>query len=251
MQQPATDQAATPVLEVADLSKHYGDKTALDHISVTFAPGLTGLLGPNGAGKSTLMNLIADNVKRESGTITYGGQDILTLGQTFRQLLGYMSQEQGLYEQFSAREFLQYMANLKGLPRAAARTQIEQLLQTFHLQRDAHRKLGGFSGGMRQRVLLCQALLGSPRVLLLDEPSAGLDPQERLNLRGYLANLARRRVVLLSTHIASDVESIASQIVLLSQGRLLTEGSPAKLMQTAGAASLEQAYLYFVGALRS
>ena len=200
-------------LRIEHLTKKYGEKVALRDFTYTFTPGIYGILGANGAGKSTLMNLITDNVKRTDGQILWNGTDILKLGKRFRAKLGYMPQQQGMYNDFSARAFLRYMAQIKEIKQADE--QIEQLLELVNLREDAHKKVGGFSGGMRQRVLLAQALLGDPQILILDEPTAGLDPRERLRLRQYISDLAQDRIVFLTTHIVSDIESIAGDVLLM------------------------------------
>ncbi len=234
-------------LEIKHLTKRYGDKTALDDFSYCFDAGIYGILGANGAGKTTLMNLITDNVRRDAGEILFNGTDVLKLGKRFRSVLGYMPQQQGMYPDFSARAFLLYMAELKEIPRKQAREQVEALLEMVNLQDAAHKKLGGFSGGMRQRVLLAQALLGDTAVLILDEPSAGLDPRERLRIRKYIAELASDRIVFLTTHIVSDIESIAKDVLLMKQGKLVTHGAPEALIESVGDGSLEDVYLSYLG----
>lgn len=234
-------------LRIEHLTKKYGEKVALRDFSYTFTPGIYGILGANGAGKSTLMNLITDNVRRNEGRILWNGTDILTLGREFRALLGYMPQQQGMYNDFSARAFLRYMAQVKELPKKQAREQIEELLEVVNLREDAHKKVGGFSGGMRQRVLLAQALLGEPKVLILDEPTAGLDPRERLRLRQYIADLARDRIVFLTTHIVSDIESIAHDVLLMKDGVLVTHGTPDALIAESGGRDLEDVYMTYLG----
>jgi len=234
-------------LQVKKLTKRYGSKVALQDFSYTFTPGIYGILGANGAGKTTLMNLITDNVKRDQGEILFNGTDVLKLGRSFRKRLGYMPQQQGMYHDFSARAFLRYMAQMKQLPRKEAKVQIEQLLELVNLAQDAHKKVGGFSGGMRQRVLLAQALLGAPEVLILDEPTAGLDPKERLRLRQYIADLASDRIVFLTTHIVSDIESIADDVLLMKDGALVQHGSPEELMSRVGGKDLEAVYMAYLG----
>ncbi len=234
-------------LEIIDLTKKYGEKVALNGFSYTFTPGIYGILGANGAGKSTLMNLITDNVKRTDGQILWDGQDILKLGRQFRAQLGYMPQQQGMYNDFSARSFLRYMAEVKELPRKQSRAQIEDLLDVVNLKDVAHKKLGGFSGGMRQRVLLAQALLGEPNILILDEPTAGLDPKERLRLRQYIADLAQDRIVFLTTHIVSDIESIATDVLLMKDGRLIRHGTPEALIASIDGTNLEDVYMAYLG----
>ena len=243
-------------LRIEGLTKQYGQKKALDAFSVTFTEGLYGILGANGAGKSTLMNLITDNISRTSGEILFDGTDILKLGKAFRTKVGYMPQQQGFYEQFSGRAFLHYMAELKEIPRKQAKVQVEELLKLVNLDGDAHRKVGGYSGGMKQRLLLALALLGDPSILILDEPTAGLDPKERIRLRNYIADLGRNKIVLLATHIVSDIETIAGQVVLMQDGKLVLQGSVEELLEEmkekqvtpiGGNLSLEDVYLYYLG----
>ncbi len=234
-------------LRMEGLTKKYGEKVALRDFSYNFTPGIYGILGANGAGKSTLMNLITDNVRRSEGHILWNGADILKLGASFRKLLGYMPQQQGMYSDFSARAFLRYMADVKGLKRKKANQQIEDLLELVSLKDVAHKKLGGFSGGMRQRVLLAQALLGEPQILILDEPTAGLDPRERLRLRQYIADFAENRIVFLTTHIVSDIESIATAVLLMKNGELVCHGTPEELIASIRGNDLEDVYMAYLG----
>lgn len=242
-------------LELEHLTKRYGENTALDDMTITLTPGIYGLLGANGAGKSTLMNLITDNVKRDGGSIRFDGEDILSLGDKFRAQLGYMPQQQGVYEQMTAESFISYIGRLKGLKGKALRAQVDHVLELVNLSDVRHKKVGGFSGGMKQRVLLAQALLGSPKVLLLDEPTAGLDPRERVRIRNFIKELAQDRIVLLATHIVTDIESISDQVLLLKKGRLLQVDTPQNLIgalpadwtPVMGVLSLEDVYLYFLG----
>ena len=234
-------------LTIQNLTKTYGNKVALREFSYTFTPGIYGILGANGAGKSTLMNLITDNVKRDSGEILWNGTDILKLGREFRREVGYMPQQQGMYPDYSARDFLCYMAAVKELPRKESRQQIEELLAVVNLSEDAHKRLGGFSGGMRQRVLLAQALLGDPKILILDEPTAGLDPKERLRLRQYISDLAQNKIVFLTTHIVSDIESIANDVLLMKQGELVAHGAPDALIAAVHGQNLEDVYMAYLG----
>lgn len=234
-------------LQIRGTTKRYGEKVALREFTYTFSPGIYGILGANGAGKTTLMNLITDNVKRDQGEVLWDGTDILKLGRSFRALLGYMPQQQGMYSDMSARGFLRYMASVKELPRKRSREQVEELLALVNLTEDAHKKLGGFSGGMRQRVLLAQALLGEPKILILDEPTAGLDPKERLRLRKYIADLAQDRIVFLTTHIVSDIEQIATDVLLMKDGALIRHGDPETLIREAGGKDLEDVYMTYLG----
>lgn len=226
-------------LELRELSKSYGSVKALNKISYTFKPGIYGILGANGAGKSTMINLITDNVSRDSnngGNILYDGEDILKLGKKFRAIVGYMPQQQGFYEDFSPKAFLKYMAEVKGLKRKneegkSVAQQIDELLEVVNLTSVAYKKIGGFSGGMKQRVLLAQALLGNPKVLILDEPTAGLDPKERIGIRNYIAELSKDKIILFATHVVSDIECIADKVILVKRGQIVATGTPVELIE--------------------
>ena len=227
-------------LQLEHLSKTYGTVQALKDISYTFKPGLYGILGANGAGKSTMINLITDNVARDKGSaggsILYDGQDILKLGSRFRGIIGYMPQQQGFYEDFSPKAFLRYMAEIKGIKGKnekgqTVKEQIDELLEVVNLTGVAYKKIGGFSGGMKQRVLLAQALLGDPDILILDEPTAGLDPKERIAIRNYIAELSRNKIILFATHVVSDIECIADYVLLLKKGEIIAMGTPVELIE--------------------
>ena len=236
------------MITVTNLSLNFNGTNLFKNADLKFTPGnCYGVIGANGAGKSTLMNLITDNVKRTEGKILWDGTDILKLGKDFRAKLGYSCQQQGMYNDFSARAFLRYMAQIKEIPKKQADEQIEQLLDVVNLRDDAHKKVGGFSGGMRQRVLLAQALLGDPQILILDEPTAGLDPRERLRLRQYISELAQDRIVFLTTHIVSDIESIADDVLLMKQGELVRHGAPEVLIASCGGRDLEDVYMAYLG----
>lgn len=193
------------------------------------------------------MNLITDNVRRTGGSILYDGVDILKLGASFRALVGYMPQQQGYYDNFSARMFLFYMAELKGIARKRAKEQIEQLLRVVNLSQAADLKMEEFSGGMRQRTLLAQALLGDPKILILDEPTAGLDPKERVNLRNYIRRISEDKIILLATHVVSDVESIADRILIMKDGKLAADDVPAALIEKVQGNNLEDVYMHYFG----
>ena len=211
-------------LEIRNISKTYkkGAVKALDNFNVVLTPGVYGLLGPNGAGKSTLMNIITDNLNADSGDVLYDGENIKKLGKNYRSVLGYMPQQQGLYDDFTLNRFLWYMAALKGLKKKEAKKKISQLLETVNLTDAAHKKLGAFSGGMKQRALIAQALLNEPKILILDEPTAGLDPKERIRIRNFISEIAEDKIVLISTHVVSDIEFIAKEIILLKSGQLVS-----------------------------
>lgn len=213
-----------PKLEITNISKTYkkGAVKALDDFSVTLTPGVYGLLGPNGAGKSTLMNIITDNLNSDSGKVLYNDEDIKKLGKNYRTVLGYMPQQQGLYDDFNLNRFLWYMSALKGLKKKEAKDKITSLLDTVNLTDSAHKKLGGFSGGMKQGALIAQALLNDQKILILDEPTAGLDPKERIRIRNFVSEIAEDKIVLISTHVVSDIEFIAKEIILLKQGKLVS-----------------------------
>jgi len=242
-------------LKLENLTKRYGNKEALSSFSYTFRAGIYGILGANGAGKSTLMNLITDNVKRDGGRIEFDGKDILSLGDSFRAVLGYMPQQQGIYEGMTAESFLAYLARLKNIPQSKIKSEIHQVLKLTNLSEVRHNKIASFSGGMKQRMLLAQAMLGEPQILILDEPTAGLDPKERARLRDYIYKLTQNRIVLLATHIVSDIEATAGEILLLKQGKLILSGSPRELIASLpgdyepplGYTTLEDVYLYYLG----
>lgn len=219
-------------LELKNLTKKYGSFTALDKMTITFEPGIYGILGANGAGKSTMMNLLTDNIPRTGGEILFDGTDILKLGKNFRKVLGVLPQQQGFYEHMTAQTFLYYMADLKAIPKKQAKDEIEKLLAVTNLSEVRHKKLGGFSGGMKQRALLAQALLGDPKVVILDEPTAGLDPKERIRIRNFISSLSRGKIILLATHIVSDIESISDQILMMKKGHLLGIGTPEELVES-------------------
>ena len=213
-----------------DLQKAYGPVQALKGVSFTLTEGVHGLLGPNGAGKSTLMNILSGNLEQTAGRITYNGQDIRKLGGEFRRNLGYMPQQQALYPGFTAAQFLSYMVTLRGMTRAEASAAIPRVLEQVELTDVAARKLRTFSGGMKQRLLIAQAILHDPAVLILDEPTAGLDPKQRIAIRNLIASIAREKIVLISTHVVADIACISREILLLKQGQLLQKATPYDLI---------------------
>jgi ABC-type multidrug transport system ATPase subunit len=214
------------------LGKRYGQQWALRDLSLHCEPGMLGLVGPNGAGKTTLMRMIATLLEPTEGMIRWNGQDIRSRGEALRQVLGYLPQEFGIYREFSGRQFLRYLAAMKGLPKSMAHRRVDEVLEMVNLEPVADRKLPTYSGGMKQRIGIAQALLNDPELLMVDEPTAGLDPAERVRFRTLLAGLTRDRIIILSTHIISDVEAVASRLVVLQEGRVLADTTPEALLAT-------------------
>ncbi len=232
-------------LRIESLNKRFGEVWATRDLSLTLEPGIVGLLGPNGAGKSTLMRMIATVTRPTSGTIWFDGVDTRKDPHRLRRVLGYLPQDFGIYPHLNAVEFLEYMAALKGLARREASARIGSLLELLNLGAARRRALGTFSGGMRQRVGIAQALLNDPKLLIVDEPTTGLDPEERVRFKTLLTDLSGERIIILSTHICSDVESVAHKVAIVAQGRLLALDAPAAMVSRG--TSLENAYLDVVG----
>lgn len=220
-------------LVVENLSKIYrGNVQALRNVQLRLRPGVLGLLGPNGAGKSTLMRILSTITQPSKGRVVWNDADIARNPDALRGVLGYLPQDFGVYPNLNAIEFLEYLAAVKGLAAAPARKRIAELLELANLSEAARRPLGGYSGGMRQRVGIAQALLNDPQVLIVDEPTAGLDPEERVRFRNLLSELSGERIVILSTHIVSDVEAVATSIAILAHGQLLAHGTPEELLSS-------------------
>ena len=218
-------------LQLENVGKQYqGGLWALRGFSLELAPGVLGLLGPNGAGKSTLMKILATITRPSEGRVTLDGQDVHARPEKLRATLGYLPQDFGVYPHLNAIEFLDYLGAVRGVPGATRRTRIAEVLALVNLTDAARRPLGGYSGGMRQRIGIAQALLHEPRLLIVDEPTVGLDPEERVRFRNLLSDLAHERIVLLSTHIVSDLESTAERIALMDKGRLLACATPDELV---------------------
>lgn len=215
-------------LEVTGVAKQYkrGRVKALDSVSLTFTPGIYGLLGPNGAGKSTLLNILTGSLRADAGQVRWNGTEIAKIPLDYRKILGYAPQHQGLYEEFTANRFLWYLAALKGIPKKEAAKEIQEVLQVVGLSDQQNRRLGTFSGGMKQRILIAQALLGNPKLLILDEPTAGLDPQERIHIRNFISRISANRIVILATHVVQDIAGIAKEIILLGNGKVRIQGTP-------------------------
>ena len=207
-------------LHFENVDKSYGKNHALDHFTATLTPGIYALMGPNGSGKSTLINILTDNLKADSGEITYDGENTLKMGVKFRKKLGFMPQYPGMYPNFTVEKFLWYMATLKGLKKDEAARQIAEVLEAVELADVPNRKISALSGGMKQRLALAQAVLGDPEILILDEPTAGLDPKQRIAIRNYIAKIALQKIVLIATHVVSDVEYIAKEVIFLKKGQI-------------------------------
>jgi len=219
-------------LTIDHVSKRYGANTlALQDFSLELGSGILGLLGPNGAGKTTLMSILATITRPTGGAIHWNGIDLAADPNAIRGVLGYLPQDFGVYPNLNAVEFLEYLAAVKGLDAVAARKRIDELLNLVNLTDVRKRPLGGYSGGMRQRIGIAQALLNDPKLLIVDEPTAGLDPEERVRFRNLLSDLSGDRIVILSTHIVSDVEATATDIALISQGRLVAHAAPENLLR--------------------
>lgn len=213
------------------ISKKFKDMTAVNDFSLTLTPGVWGLLGANGAGKTTLMRMLAGIMEPTSGQVIYDGIPISTLGQKYRDIFGYLPQEFGFYPEFTVQDYLEYVAALKGLTAADSKQKIHQLLEQMSLGHVRHKKIAKLSGGMKRRVGIAQAMLNEPEVLILDEPTSGLDPGERVRFRNLLSEFAHNRIVLISTHIVSDVEYIANKNAIMKDGKLLTCGTTEELVK--------------------
>ncbi len=217
-------------LMVENISKIYDNIPALERVNLTLEHGIYGLLGPNGAGKTTLMRIMTDLLVPSTGRVLLDGKDISALGPAFRDKLGYLPQDFGVYPNFTAEQFLLYIAKLKGLSKFEAKRRTDELLELVSLSDKRRKKLGGFSGGQRQRIGIAQALLNDPQILIMDEPTAGLDPEERIRFRGILSDLSQNKTILLSTHIVSDLEAVANEVILLKKGQVLEMKEPAELL---------------------
>ena len=220
------------MLAIRNVSKYYGTFCALKDINLEMTHGVYGLLAPNGAGKTTLIKMLATLLFPTTGEVLYNGKNIIQLDEQYRELLGYLPQQFGYYKNYSPYQYLMYIAALKGIGKAEAKTRIGELLRLVALEEVATKKMKAFSGGMIQRVGIAQAMLNDPKILILDEPTAGLDPKERVRFRNLLSELARNRIVILSTHIVSDVESIAGEIIMIKDSRILYQETVEQLCST-------------------
>jgi len=244
------------ILEINNLTKQYNKhKTALEDYSITIDKGILGLLGPNGAGKSTLMKIIATISKPTRGTVFLNGKDIVKNPDYIRKTLGYLPQDFGVYPNLNAYEFLEYIAAMKGVGGKGLKQRIEMLLDGVNLMADAKKPIGTYSGGMKQRIGIAQALLNDPKVLIFDEPTVGLDPEERVRFRQLITNLAEDCIIILSSHIISDIETIADEVAIMHKGKLVTKGQLPQIIRHAEnnitqsdvpvTLNLEDAYLYY------
>ena len=218
-------------LTIHQITKSYGANLALDRFTAELEPGIYALLGPNGSGKSTLMNILTDNLKADSGSIAYTSddgvtEDVLKMGVRFREKLGFMPQYPGLYPNFTVERFMWYMAALKGMKKESAAEQIPEILKAVELDDVPRRKIGALSGGMKQRLALAQAILGDPEILILDEPTAGLDPKQRISIRNYISRIAFNKIVLIATHVVPDIEFIARDVIMLKKGVIVDNAPP-------------------------
>lgn len=219
------------MLSVEHVTKKYGNFTALNDVNLTFTNGVYGLLAPNGAGKTTLMKMLATLLRPTSGTIRWDGEEILAMGEDYRGLLGYLPQEPGYYKNYSPKQFLTYLAALQCIDKKEAEKRIDLLLEEVALSEVKNKKMRGFSGGMLQRVGIAQAMLNDPQLLILDEPTAGLDPKERVRFRNLIHRISKERIVVLSTHIVSDLETIVSQIVMIRDHRIAACETPMEICE--------------------
>lgn len=232
------------MLCLTNITKKYKEKLALDDVSLEFAPGIYGLLGPNGAGKSTLMNIVTGNLKPDGGQVLWDGKEIKSLGAQYRSIIGYAPQQQGLYDAFTGKRFLAYMATLKGISKKEMPEEIARVLSYVNMTEAANRPIGTYSGGMKQRILIAQAILGDPKLIVLDEPTAGLDPKERVRIRERIAALAGDKVILVSTHVVSDIEPIAKEIILIKSGKIIDQDTVEHLCSKYGRVNgLEELYM--------
>ncbi|MCC3870108.1 ABC transporter ATP-binding protein [Terrisporobacter mayombei] len=219
-------------LIIKNISKEFKDKIAVDKFSVTLNSGIYGLLGPNGSGKTTLMRILADVSSASSGDILVNGESKSELGAEYRDLIGYVPQHIGFYKNFTAEKFLYYVAALKGVDKNIEKSKVDELLKFVNLEQDRKRRIGKFSGGMKQRLGIAQALLNDPKILILDEPTAGLDPNERIRFKNLISQLSKGKIVILSTHIVSDIEFIANEVLVMKDGKLVEKSSLEDILDT-------------------
>ena len=232
------------MLDIEHVSKSYKNNQALNQITLSLQEGVYALLGPNGAGKSTLMSILCDQLKMDEGCVYWNHEDIHKRKTYYLDILGYAPQQQGLYDEFTGRRFLTYMALLKNIKKKDIAAEVERVAKMVNMQEELTKRCKAYSGGMKQRILVAQALLGHPKLLLFDEPTAGLDPKERVSLRRIFQSLAKDHILLIATHVVSDVESIAKEVIFLKKGQIIAKGTVEHLItQTPNASNLEEVYL--------
>lgn len=235
------------MLEVKNVSKKYKEKYALKDVTMTLSEGIYGLLGPNGAGKSTLMNIITGNLSVTCGEVLWNRENIDKLNEKYRCLLGYAPQQQGLYDTFTGRRFLSYMATLKGIPKKDMSMEIERTVSYVNLMEKIDMPIHSYSGGMKQRLLIAQALLGDPKIVIMDEPTAGLDPKERVRIRHIMKEISKGKIVLIATHVISDIQTIAKEIIILKQGEMVAQNTVESLCSHFHVDDLEEVYMKLFG----
>lgn len=247
------------MLKIKNLTKKYETKTklfskekqtklALNDVSLELTNGLYGLLGPNGAGKSTLINIITGGLKQTKGSVLWDGKSIRSQGIKYRKILGYMPQQQNLYDSFTGKQFLTYIAALKKIETSLVESEVIRVSESVNLSGELNKKLGAYSGGMKQRLLAAAAIMGKPELLIMDEPTAGLDPKERVRLRNLISDISKESIVLVATHVVSDVETVADKIILLKDGRIVDFDTPSNLIDKyAKGKGLEEVYLNIFG----
>lgn len=216
-------------ITVNDLVKKYRDLYAVDHVNFSFHPGIYALLGPNGAGKTTLIDMVSTVLHPTKGQILLDGSDVFKLGGDYRSIIGYLPQNPPFYNSFAVKDFLKYIALLKAVPQNRIKEEIDRVLSFVHLEEAADKKIATLSGGMRQRLGIAQAVMNDPSIIILDEPTAGLDPKERIHLKNIIACIAKERIIIISTHIVSDVEELAQQVIMMDKGKIIIADAPSRL----------------------
>lgn len=235
------------MLEVKNISKKYNEKYVLNDISLTLTDGIYGLLGPNGAGKSTLMNIITGNLSSDKGLVLWNNVEIDKLKEVYRSLLGYAPQQQGLYDTFTGRRFLSYMGTLKGISKKEITSEIERTASYVNLIEKIDMPINTYSGGMKQRLLIAQAMIGNPKLIIMDEPTAGLDPKERVRIRNKIKELSDGKIILIATHVVSDIQTIAKEVIIIKSGEIIAKDSVKSLCNQFNVDDLEEVYMKLFG----
>lgn len=235
------------MLEVRNISKFYNDKCVLNDISLELTEGIYGLLGPNGAGKSTMMNIITGNLSADRGMVFWNQIEISKWKEVYRSLLGYAPQQQGLYDTFTGRRFLSYMGTLKGIAKREIASEIERTASYVNLMDKIDMPINTYSGGMKQRLLIAQAMIGNPKLIIMDEPTAGLDPKERVRIRDKIKELSKGKIILIATHVVSDIQTIAKEVIILKAGEIIAKDTVDSLCNQFNAKDLEDVYMELFG----